>query len=113
MQLPKILPWLARRAGIDDTLAAKLWRRAAGEAAVIAGNRRSSDFFRLAIERLISLIEAESGHSQAIGGAFAWLWPYQARIANLGFIATVSVGRAWQQGWRALLPCRRGVAFDA
>lgn len=32
MNAPMILPWIARKAGITDELALKLWRRAASEA---------------------------------------------------------------------------------
>ena len=47
MRAPKILPWIAKRAGIDEALALRLWRRAAGEAELIIGNHDSSDFYRL------------------------------------------------------------------
>ena len=37
MKAPKILPWIARKAGISDELALKLWRRAISEAEYLAG----------------------------------------------------------------------------
>jgi calcineurin-like phosphoesterase family protein len=49
MKAPKILPWIAKRAGINEAVALKLWRRAAGEAALIVGNCDSSDFYRFSV----------------------------------------------------------------
>jgi hypothetical protein len=37
MNAPKILPWIARKAGISDELALKLWRRAVSEAEYLTG----------------------------------------------------------------------------
>ena len=37
VKAPKILPWIARKAGISDELALKLWRRAISEAEYITG----------------------------------------------------------------------------
>ena len=56
---PKLLPWMARKAGISDSLAEKLWRRAVGDAAEMAGTASGPDFHRLAIERFIDLLEDE------------------------------------------------------
>ena len=42
MKAPKILPWVARKAGITDELALKLWRRAVGEAEFLTGQDRKS-----------------------------------------------------------------------
>ena len=39
LKAPKILPWIARKAGISDELALKLWRRAISDLPhVILGN---------------------------------------------------------------------------
>jgi len=99
MKAPKILPWIARRAGIGDELALKLWRRAAGEAALIAGDRSSSGFCRLAIERFISLVEEETGRPSLSGASVTWLWRHQARIASLGLTAAESTYRLWRNNW--------------
>lgn len=99
MKAPKILPWVARRAGIGDELAMKLWRRAVGEAALIAGNRDSSGFYCLAIERLICLAEEESGRSPLSGATVTWLWRHQARIATLGLIAAENTYHLWRNNW--------------
>ena len=63
MKAPKILPWIANKTGISEELALKLWRRAAGEAEVIAGRCDSSDYYRMAVERFIDFAEAEGGRA--------------------------------------------------
>ena len=60
MKAPKLLPWIARKAGIGDELALKLWRRAAGESEELVGCCDSADYYRLAMERFIDLVEAET-----------------------------------------------------
>jgi cysteine synthase len=49
MQAPKILPWIARKAGISDELALKLWRRAASEAEYLTGQSTGSEYWGLAV----------------------------------------------------------------
>ncbi|MCK6405319.1 MAG: hypothetical protein L6Q60_04790 [Rhodocyclaceae bacterium] len=100
MRAPKILPWIAKRAGIGEALALKLWRRAVGEAELIVGNRDSSDFYRLSVERFINLAEEEVGRCPITGAAnVTWLWRHQARMATLGLIAAESTYRLWNNNW--------------
>ncbi len=58
MQAPKILPWIARKAGISECDALKVWRHALQEAAVQAGTRRGATFHRVALDRFVSLAQA-------------------------------------------------------
>jgi len=99
MKAPKILPWIAKRAGVAEAVALKLWRRAAGEAALIVGNHDSSEFFRLSVERFVSLVEEESGRSPLSGATVTWMWRHQARMASLSLIAAESTYRLWQSNW--------------
>ncbi|HRP24790.1 hypothetical protein [Thauera sp.] len=55
MHAPKILPWIARKAGISADQALKLWQRAAVEAAALTGKRQGSEFVGLAVQRLTEL----------------------------------------------------------
>jgi hypothetical protein len=48
MKAPKILPWIARKAGISDELALKLWRRAISEAEYLTGKTEGSEYWGLA-----------------------------------------------------------------
>ncbi len=99
MNAPKILPWIARRAGINDAVALKLWRRAAGEAALIVGNHDSSDFFRLSVERFISLVETEAGRCPLTSGNVTWMWRHQTRMTSMSLIAAESTYRLWRNNW--------------
>lgn len=103
MKAPKILPWIAKRAGVDEAVALKLWRRAAGEAALIVGNHNSADFFRLSVERFISLVEEESGRCPLAGATVTWMWRHQARMASLGLIAAESTYRLWRNNWESFV----------
>ncbi len=60
MNAPKILPWIARKAGISDELALKLWRRALSEAEYLSGNPEGSAYWGLAIERFLAIVEDET-----------------------------------------------------
>lgn len=99
MKAPKLLPWIAKRAGLDEELALKLWRRAAGEAEMIVGNHDSSDYFRLALERFVSLVEEEAGRCPLTGANVTWMWRHQARMATLGLMAAEGTYRLWRCNW--------------
>lgn len=99
MKAPKILPWIAKRAGIKEAVALKIWRRAAGEAAQVVGNHNSSDFYGLAVERFISLVEAEAGRCPVSRSNVTWMWRHQARIASLSLTAAESTYRLWRKNW--------------
>lgn len=107
MKAPKILPWIARRTGIDEAVALKLWRRAAGEAALIVGDHDSSDFFRLSVERFISLAEEESGRAPLGRANVTWLWRHQARMASLSLIAAENAYRLWRSNWERFVSCKK------
>jgi len=55
MQVPKLLPWIARKAGITDHDALLVWEAARDEAAAQAGTRNGPTFHRLALERFVAL----------------------------------------------------------
>lgn len=60
MKTPKILPWLARKAGISDTRAEALWAAAIVCATERTGWVGTSEYWKAAVDRLIELIELES-----------------------------------------------------
>jgi len=100
MNTPKLLPWIAKRAGIDETLALKLWRRASGESEGLAGRADSSDYYNLAMERFLALVEQESGvPSHKDGKRLSWMWRHNDRMTRMGFIATENSYRLWRQHW--------------
>ena len=71
MKTPKILPWLARRAGVSDSRADLLWRAACLQAASITGEQDSSRYWSTAQERLLDLLARERWRTHP---PFAWPW---------------------------------------
>jgi hypothetical protein len=80
MTPPKLLPWIARKAGITDELALKLWRRAASDAENELGSAAGSVFWAHAVELFRGLVEAEAA-VQSPATQLGWVWRHQQRIA--------------------------------
>ena len=107
MKAPKILPWIAHKAGINEELALNLWRRAAGEAQALTSCSNSSDYYRLAVERFIDLA-ADEGEKCAESEALidldlSWIWRHQHRIAQLNLLAAQNTYRLWQSNWNMFM----------
>ncbi len=106
MQAPKILPWIARKAGISDELALKLWRRAASEAEYLTGQSTGSEYWGLAVERFLMIVEDEVGGTPAYtltpAPRLSWMWHHQTRISLLSLIAAQNTYRIWQNNWENL-----------
>jgi len=100
MNAPKLLPWIAHRAGLDETLALKLWRRAAGESEELHANCESADYYSTAMSRFIDLVENESNKLSAmptrIGTDTDWIWRHHKRMAMLNKLATQNIAQLWQ-----------------
>ena len=103
MNAPKILPWIARKAGISDELALKLWRRAVSDAGHLTGKSSGSEFWGLTVERFLSLVEDESGqdvrHSLGQTPRLSWMWRHQSRMSLLSLMAAQNAYRFWQNTW--------------
>ena len=76
---PKILPWLAHEAGIDDRRALTLWHAALRHAAT-ARAPGTSDYWQAATDELLELIAAESQHQDA--ASFGWR-PWARNLAEV------------------------------
>lgn len=111
MNAPKLLPWIARKAGISDELALKLWRRAASEAEYLTGKSSGSEYHGLAIERLLTLVEDEAclspNHPLTSAPQLTWVWRHQTRISLLSLMAAQNTYRFWQSTWENLYPNAR------
>ena len=95
---PKILPWLAKKAGISESRTATLWHDAerwAGRRAKVG----SSEYFKLAVDRLLELALAESLRADA--ASFGWrpwaraqarFWAASMQLAQHGSALT-------ERGW--------------
>jgi len=105
MNAPKILPWVAKRAGISEGLALKLWRRAVGEASYLSGKTEGSEFWGLAVELFHSLVEDEASAAMPRGNLIpapqlSWMWRHQSRMSILGLMAAQNTYRFWQNTWQ-------------
>lgn len=56
--LPKLLPWIARKAGISDATAADLWTQAARQAGLQAGATSGAESYRIALQYLQEMVIA-------------------------------------------------------
>ena len=106
MNPPKILPWIARKAGISDELALKLWRRALSEAEFLTGKAEGSEYWGLCIERFLSIVEDEVGdtpeYNLAPAPRLSWMWAHQTRMSLLSLLAAQNAYRFWQNTWETL-----------
>lgn len=100
-ETPKLLPWLAKKAGISDARAATLWRDAErwAERRATAG---SSDYYKLAVDRLLELVAAESLRADA--ASFGWRpWARaQARLWAVSMQAAQQGAALSARGWRLI-----------
>jgi hypothetical protein len=103
MNAPKILPWIARKAGISEELALKLWRRAITEAEQLTGKSTGSEYWGLAVKRFLDLVEGEAGelpqNTLTPAPRLSWLWHHQTRVSLLSLIAAQNAYRFWQKTW--------------
>ena len=99
-QIPLQLPWLARQAGLSVAKAKALWLEAAAYAEKQCGNRDLPEFPRLAMEKLRSLINAESARLNAMSPMRAWArlqrhcWSLQLTWLEAGNTVTARTLRA-------------------
>lgn len=101
MKTPKMLPWLARKAGISEARAEALWVEAIRHATVQTGWVGTPEYLRIATERWNELIAAES---ELAGSPISPMASAQAKLVMLPFIAwqgySVVAASAWQRLWR-------------
>lgn len=97
---PKLLPWLARKAGISDRRAEVLWGAACRHAALRCGETDTSSYWQAAMDRLLELIAAESLREDA--ASFGWRpWSRaQARFWAAPVEALDAVTLSVIRGWR-------------
>lgn len=102
---PKLLPWLAKKAGIGDARAATLWHDAERWAARQAAPG-SATYFKHAVDRLLELVAAESLRQDA--ASFGWRpWARaQARIWAVSMQVMHEGSALTARGWRLLGPAR-------
>lgn len=111
MKAPKILPWIARKAGLSDELTLKLWRRALSEAEYMTGSAEGSEYWSLAIERFLSIVESEAGttpqYRPTPAPQLSWMWTHQTRMSMLSLTVAENAYRFWQQTWNTVYPQKK------
>jgi hypothetical protein len=111
MSAPKILPWIARKAGISDELALKLWRRAVSEAEHLTGHSSGPEYYGLAVERFLAIVEDEVGgtpeYNLSPAPRLAWMWHHQNRMSLLSLMAAQNTYRYWQTTWGNMHPAKK------
>lgn len=104
---PKILPWLAHKAGITLHRAEILWHAAQRHAAHVTGEIETPAYWQAAMDRLLELVAAERLREDV--ASFGWrrwtrlnerLW--QAPLAVLDAL-TLNTVRGWRR-WQPLQP---------
>ena len=98
---PKLLPWLAKKAGISDHRATTLWLDAERWAARRAPFG-SSAYYKLAVDRLLELVAGESLREDA--ASFGWRpWARaQARFWAISMQVVQEGSALTARGWRLI-----------
>lgn len=106
-EFPKLLPWLAHKAGIGEQRAQTLWRAARRYAATRKETRAARD--AAAMSRLLELLAEESRREDAASfGLRCWarlnarLW--QAPVALYDALA-LNAARGWRVIGQSTRPC--------
>ena len=111
MKAPKILPWIARKAGISDELALKLWRRASSEAEYLVGKAEGSEYWGTVIQRFLAIVENEVGSAPQYqltpAPRLSWMWHHQTRMSLLSLAAAENAFHFWQNTWDSIYPQKK------
>lgn len=106
MKTPKILPWLARKHGVSEARAGKLWASAVRHATAKTGWVGTPDYWKCAMDRFLELLEAEV--SPCRPPISAWV-RIQGRLGLLPLIAgqglTMVATQWWQRARFTRRPC--------
>jgi hypothetical protein len=105
MKTPKILPWLARKHGVSEARAGKLWASALRYATDKTGWVGTSEYWKVAMDRFLELLEAEVSPCQPPISAWVRI---QSRLWLLPVIAGHGLTLIASQFWaRAAAPRQR------
>jgi hypothetical protein len=102
MKTPKILPWIARRAGLSEPRVEELWREALYYATEQTGWVGTSEYWEAAERRLLQLVEREKKTGCLPAPELSGLVRLQARIAHLPLL----VAECWSVAWARRLASR-------
>lgn len=99
--LPKFLPWFARKSGISDELAAKLWRRASREIEGLLGSAKTPELHKRTVERFLGLVQQEAAVDHSAN--FSWVLRHQNHVAFMSLLAAETVSKAFRVNWSKMV----------
>lgn len=106
---PKLLPWLAKKAGIAERRAEVLWHAAQRHAALRTGESDTPAYWKATMDRLLELIAAETLREDAASfgwrrwaRAYAQFWQTPVAILDA---ASLSSSRGWRVFDQTVRPC--------
>jgi hypothetical protein len=107
MKTPKILPWLARKHGVSEARATKLWASALRYATDKTGWVGTPEYWSVSMERFLELLEAEVSPCQPPLSVWVRI---QGRIGLLPLIAGHGLAIIASQVWGRAGARRQGTA---
>lgn len=99
---PKMLPWLARKAGISERRADVLWHAAQRYAALNTGETETPAYWKEAMDRLLELIAAEALREDAASFGLRRLSRLQAKLVQAPLSIFDAFALSTARGWRIL-----------
>ena len=101
MKSPKILPWLARKAGISDARTEALWHKAVRHATLTTGWVNTPEYWRVAMDKLLQLVEAEG--NKVCRPRFTPIVRAQHDLGDLQITAWEGMMRAANEAWSRMV----------
>lgn len=100
--LPKILPWLAHKAGIAEHRAEILWHAACRHAAQATNETDTPAYWAAAMDRLLELVAAEHLREDAASFGFRPWARLNARLWQAPLVVLDALMLCSQRVWRSL-----------
>ena len=104
MKAPENLTLVARKAGISEELALKLWRCSASEAEILLGTCTSPEYHHRAMQGFLSRVDDESPNPiRQHAPHITWAWQQQERLSRLSLRVFHQACHDWNYAWRDCL----------
>lgn len=105
---PKILPWLAHKAGIPLYRAEMLWHAAQRHATHATGETDTAAYWAAAMDRLLELVAAESLREDAASFGWRHLTRLNNRLWQAPLVILDALTLNTVRGWRLVRPIPLG-----
>jgi hypothetical protein len=102
MNTPKILPWLAHKAGITEKRAEELWAQSLRYATIKTGWVGTSEYWQVAMEHLEELVQREATCQRSLTPPLR----YMVRIWMVPMMAWQGLVTVLSTGWSKLVRTR-------